>query len=125
MTTSRNTRGIDIVIVSQGGKKLLSVQVKALSKAVTLSAKTGLPTGKDVGVGSSESAMLADYYVIVSGVDSDATPRTFVLKKKEAAKAIVRDAEGGQMWLDHKRFGLESNLEAWDKFGRGDEGGEG
>ncbi len=115
LPTSRNAKGVDLIIYNEDASKTATIQVKSLSKLVRISTRTGLPTGQDVGVGS-RSHMMANYYVICTGVaNAEDIPSCFILTRAEAVKALAADADGEQEWLDHKRYGVEANREAWAK----------
>jgi hypothetical protein len=53
MPTSRNAKGVDIIVYSQDGTCKLAFQVKALSK----------PT--NVGLGKNLSHLIADFFIVV------------------------------------------------------------
>ena len=70
MPTTRNARGIDLLIYSQDNLQKYSIQVKALSR------------GNPVPLGKRLDGLWADFFVICRGVTRD-SPECFVLLPSE------------------------------------------
>src|SRR6478672_10702373 len=66
MPTTRNARGIDILLYSQDAERKLSIQVKSLSK------KNPVPLGTKL------DGLLGDFFIICRDVSAD-VPECFVL----------------------------------------------
>src|SRR6266704_139636 len=75
MPTARNARGIDILLYSQDGQRTVTIQVKALSK------RNPLP------IGAKTEGLIADFVVIVRGVQSDSVI-SYVLTRDEAVRGV-------------------------------------
>jgi hypothetical protein len=108
MPTSRNARGIDIVGYDQGGKKTITVQVKALSRS------SPVPFGKDQALCN----LIAEVVIIARGVRT--SPRYFIATPDEVRPLIhVGKNEKGQTscWLQPKSY--EQFEGRWDKIGEG------
>ncbi len=108
MPTSRNARGIDILAYDQDGDQKISIQVKALAKAVPV------PLGADL------CNLIADYFVIARGVRGE-TPEYFIAKTKEVPRLVhigVSKKTGKKTcWLqprDYKQF-----RDKWETIGTG------
>ena len=110
MPTARNAAGVDIIIYSQDGTKMHSVQVKGFHK------KNGVPLAG--GDGSSFSKKIcADFWVVTSNI-RDQNPTSYILTDGEVREYAHLDGQG--LWLPAKHYALESNREAWTKIGNGD-----
>ncbi len=97
--TSRNAKGIDVLIYSQDADRKLGIQVKALSGRYA--------------VGLGKEGFVGDFLVIVRNL---VTPEIFVSKAKNANK--LTHEQGGQRWLEPKEY--EKFKQSWDLIGRGD-----
>lgn len=97
--TSRNAKGIDILIYSQDAKRKLALQVKALSDRSA--------------VGLGKEGFIGDFLVIVRGLDS---PEVFISPVGQANKLIREQAQ--QYWLEVKDY--EKLSRDWSLIGRGD-----
>jgi hypothetical protein len=89
MPTSRNARGIDIIIYSQDGKRKHTIQLKSLQK------RLGVPLGNNLG------NLIADFLVICWNLS--ATPEIFVTKPEEIIPHVIkRNKEGKRSyWLSY------------------------
>ncbi|PVU77887.1 hypothetical protein DDW13_00120 [Acidianus hospitalis] len=104
--TSRNTRGVDIVIYSQDKTKMHTIQVKGLFKR------------NPVPFGSNLNNLIAEFYVIVLLNELKSEPCAFVLKK-ENIKLVERDKNGKvSYWLTDMKF-LSEFKDKWDIIGYG------
>ncbi len=103
LPTSRNARGVDIIIYSQDNSRKLAIQVKTLSK------------GYPVPLGSKEENLNADFYTIHRLSDR----KSFVLTNGELKERMdINNGEKGKsIWLSKKNYELFEN--AWDKIGKG------
>jgi len=105
LPTVRNAKGIDIVIYSQDGKRMHTIQVKALS------GRNAVPFSKGITVEF-------DFLIICRKVwDS---PEIFILTLDEAKKAISRkvNKKGEESyWIEYKDYEKYEN--AWEKIGEG------
>jgi len=100
LPTSRNTRGVDLVIYNQKGDKKYTIQVKTLSK------ESPIPLGKNL------DHLIADFLMVC--VLDDDKPRVFILKTKEIKdrKEIEQQREKGQ----EKGFWAVNSKNAWIEF---------
>jgi len=123
MPTSRNARGVDIVAYDQKGKRTITVQVKALSKAVPV------PLGSDPLMGN----LIADFIIIARGVREEERKqaRFFIARADDVRNRF--STEGGEKdgfhtgvskktgkkgcWLQRK--GYEPFEDRWDVIGDG------
>ena len=107
LPTSRNIRGIDVVIYDANASRRKTVQVKALSK------RAPVPLGNTTG-----GLELADYIIICRQVFSQ-QPEVFVTTFAEVKKQIHRGEKNGKVsfWLQPKDY--ESFRDRWDKIGKG------
>ena len=110
MPTTRNARGIDLLIYSQNGKRKMSIQVKTLSKA------------NPVPCGSHLNSFFADYVVICRNVSLE-NPECFVLTSEEVKRLAHRGEKEGRVsyWLQPKQYQESAYREAWERIGTGDE----
>jgi hypothetical protein len=106
MPTSRNARGIDLLIYDTIGH-YHGIQIKTLSKygAVPLGTK-GLDD------------LLGDWWIIVTGAATD--PQCFIIKPDEVRERAVRDEDGARAyWLPAKQYHTNEFREAWNRIGHG------
>ena len=95
MPTSRNARGIDIVIYSQDGRQKYTVQIKSLRQ------KNPVPLGKTL------DSLFADYLIICTNVLDK--PELFVTTPTGIRHKIHKGEKEGRIsyWLqtkDYKQF---------------------
>lgn len=88
MPTTRNARGVDILIYSQDGSRKHAIQVKSLSK------RSPVPLGTRV------DGLMGDFWVICNEVASD-KPQCFVLKLDDVLRHAHRGDKEGRTsyWL--------------------------
>ncbi|RMD68170.1 MAG: hypothetical protein D6819_10020 [Gammaproteobacteria bacterium] len=108
MPTSRNARGIDIILFSMDGKKMFTIQVKSLSR------KSPVP------LGNSLDKIAGDFWVIVNEIAS-ATPKCFILLPHEVRDLAHRGEKNGRIsyWLQPKQYAVEAFEEKWGRIGKG------
>lgn len=96
LLTSRNTKGIDVLIYNQSGKKTHTIQVKALSD------RSAISFGKNL-----DNALLAEYLVICRDVLSS-KPEIFI-EKTDRVKEAIHQEKDGTFWLEYKKYENFSN----------------
>lgn len=104
MPTSRNTKGVDIIIYNQDVGKRHTIQSKSLAK------KAPVPFGSSIA-----SLDMNDYLIICRNVYTDA-PEIFITTPSEIKDRIHKGInEKGQVsyWLEPKEY--EQFINAWDK----------
>lgn len=108
MPTSRNARGVDIICFSMDGRKMLTIQVKSLSK------RNSVPLGKDL------DKVMGDFWIVVNSLDSG-KPRTYILLPHEVRALAHRGEKDGRIsyWLPAKKYGIEEFEERWQRIGYG------
>ncbi len=108
MPTTRNARGIDVLIYSQDNVQKYSIQVKALSR------------GNPVPLGKRLDGLWADFFVICRGVTRD-SPECFILLPSEVRELAHRGEKDGRVsfWLQPSAYTKDSFCEAWDRIGKG------
>jgi hypothetical protein len=108
MPTSRNARGIDVLIYSQDGSVTHTIQVK------TLSGFLPVPLGKSL------SSITAHWLVVCAGV-ALGEPQCSILSPVEIAEhAVVRSkARKISCWLQPNVYQSPQFLNRWDRIGSG------
>jgi hypothetical protein len=110
MPTSRNAKGVDILIYSQDGKDRKTIQVKTLSR------RSAVPLGKDL------NHLFADYVVICRNVISE-NPECFVLTPEEVRALAKKADKNGKVtfWLDPPKYDCDEfrGEVGWDRIGSG------
>jgi hypothetical protein len=106
LPTSRNARGIDVVIYSQDAKRTHTIQVKALSRE------------SPVPFGSKLDNLIAEYLIVCREVFGE-KPEVFVIRIDEIRSRIHEGiAEGRKSyWLQPKDY--EEFKDNWDIIGDG------
>jgi hypothetical protein len=109
MPTTRNARGVDLLIYSQDAQRTHSLQVKALSRPSPVPLKSHL------------DHLFADFVVICRNAAS-AAPECFVMTPAEVRAGAHRGVKDGRVsyWLQPKRSARDDFREQWDRIGRGD-----
>lgn len=103
MPTSRNAKGVDIIIYNSDASIRHTIQVK------TLTNKIPVPLGTSL-----DSLKMNDYLIICTGVYSD-QPEVFIAKPAEITNKIHKGInEKGQIsyWFDRKEY--ERFAERWE-----------
>jgi len=98
LPTTRNARGVDLVIYSQDGKKKYTIQVKALSK------KPAVPFG-------SKPNLMAEFVIICRNLANK--PEIFVLKSDEVKLVQNEKRNRKSNWFQRKNY--EKFRDRWDK----------
>ncbi len=108
MPTSRNARGIDILLYSQDGKRTRTVQVKALSR------RAAVPLGHGL------DHLIADFVIVCRGVHNG-QPECFVLTPREVRRGSARQGTGAKAsyWLSRTKYEAEQFREKWRRVGPG------
>ena len=104
LPTSRNARGVDLVIYSRDAKRMHTIQVKTLSK------RNPVPFGN-------KPSLIADYLIICRVCEK---PEVFVTKiDSELGKRIEKKTKDDKVsyWLQPKNY--EEFRENWGVIGKG------
>ncbi|MEM3143974.1 MAG: hypothetical protein QXW91_05045 [Candidatus Nitrosotenuis sp.] len=106
LPTSRNTKGVDIIIFDQTGTKKLTIQVKSLTK------KAPVPFGSNI------DHMIADFVIICRSV-LEKEPEIFIATQNEMKTTIHKGVKDGKVsyWWEPKDYEPFRNL--WGKIGVG------
>lgn len=109
LPTSRNAKGVDIVIYNHDASKTHTIQVKSLSKK------------NDVPLGSNTDNLIADYMIICRKV-SEPIPEIFIVKTKKMFKddliTMNTNKEGvDSYWFWQKDY--EQFKDNWKEIGNG------
>ncbi len=95
MPTSRNAKGVDIMIYNQDASIKHTIQVKSLTNKIAVPLGTGL-----------DNLQMADYLIICTGVYTD-HPEVFIANRSEIKNKIHKDTnERGQIsnWVEKKDY---------------------
>lgn len=105
MPTSRNAKGIDLLIYSQDTKKTYTIQAKALSK------RSPVPLGKSL------DSLMGDFFIIARNFEN---PEVFIMKPEDVKNKIHIGQKDGRTshWLQPKEY--ETYKDNWKIIGRGD-----
>jgi hypothetical protein len=108
MPTSRNARGIDVICFSMDGSRMLTFQIKTLSK------KSPVPLGTCL------DRILGDFWIIVNEAASDA-PKCYILLSHEIRALAHRGEKDGRVsfWLQPRSYAVAEFEENWSRIGRG------
>jgi hypothetical protein len=108
MPTTRNARGIDVLIYSQDATRTHTIQVKTLSNP------------NPVGLGKNLDGLVGDFFVICRNVSLD-TPDCFVLTLHEVRSLAHRRVKKGKVsyWLQRKQYETGPFKNQWDRIGKG------
>jgi hypothetical protein len=105
MPTSRNAKGVDIIIYSDDAKLKYAIQVK------TLGGRVPVPLGDKL------DKLFGDYLIICRNVSGDA-PECFVLTPPEIHQLHFKSADGKSFWLQPKAYAVDKYLEKWSRIRR-------
>jgi len=105
MPTARNARGVDIVAYNRDCSRMISVQVKTLSK------RTPVPLGTTL------DKVMGHFWVIVNNVLAD--PQTYIMLPDEVRHLAHRGEKDGRVsfWLQPDAYCVAEFHEAWDRIG--------
>ena len=108
MPTTRNAKGIDLLIYSQDAERKLSIQVKALSRP------------NPVPLGTKLDNLLGDFFVVCRNLALE-TPECFVLTPSEVKGLAHKGEKNGKIsyWRQPKAYGSSAFREKWDRIGTG------
>jgi hypothetical protein len=103
LPTSRNAKGVDLVIYSRSAKTMHTVQVKTLSK------RNPVPFG-------SKPSLIADYLIICRVGEK---PEVFIAKIDNIRNRIEKKTKNGKIshWLQPKNY--EEFKDNWKTIGKG------
>jgi hypothetical protein len=107
MPTTRNARGVDVIIYSNDTSRKYAIQVKALSKP------TPVPLGKHI------RQLSCDFIIVSRNVNSD-KPECFILTPAEVRDSAHRSRvtmNGISYWLQQKQYEKPEYREKWDRLG--------
>jgi hypothetical protein len=110
MPTSRNARGIDLLIYDATGRHFKGIQVKALSKL-----KPPVPLGKSIDI------FMGDWWIIITKAISP-DPVCFIMKPEEVRHFAHRGEKDGRIsyWLQPSKYHTDEFREAWLRIGHAD-----
>lgn len=106
MPTARNARGVDIIAYNRDCSRMISIQVKTLSK------KNAVP------LGSTLDKVMGDYWVVINQAISQ--PQTYILLPCEV-KTLAHKTEKNESvsyWLEITSYCKQQYHEAWNRIGR-------
>jgi len=104
LPTSRNAKGVDIVIYSQNSRLKYAIQVKSLSK------RNPVPFG-------TSAELIADFLIIYREAKKEETkPEIFVLSSEDIGPEVLGKSESKgkvSFWLSPRSY--EAHKDRWDK----------
>jgi hypothetical protein len=105
MPTARNARGIDILAYNRDCTKVVSLQVKALSKRAP------------VPLGTSIDALMGDYWIVVNDLLKE--PTIYILEPGEVRKFAHRGEKDGRIsyWLQPREYATDQFRDQWQRLG--------
>jgi len=105
LLTSRNAKGVDVVIYNQKATQTHTIQVKALSE------KDSVPFGSNPDI-------IAEYVIICRKV-FDEKPEMFIIKSDKVKDNIHKEEKDNKIsyWLEPKDY--EKYKDKWDTIGSG------
>jgi len=108
MPTARNARGVDIIAYNHDATRLVTIQVKTLSK------RNPVPLGKSL------DKVMGNFWVIVNKATSQ-PPSTFILLPKEVLKLAATSGQGESRtyWLQPLDYEKDNFRDAWERIGHG------
>lgn len=106
LPTSRNARGVDVVIYDQSASKKYTIQIKALSQ------RAPVPFGTHL------NNLIADFIIIVVKINSD-KPEVYITRPRNIKSKIHKGVKNGKTsyWLWYKHY--EPYLNKWNLIGTG------
>lgn len=108
MLTARNARGIDIVAYNKDGSRVVTIQVKALSK------RNHVPFGPNL------EHLFANFVVVCTNVGS-LEPECYVMTPAEIKKLAYRSVKNGKVsfWLQRAAYETDEFRNKWERIGSG------
>jgi len=108
MPTARNARGVDVIAYNRDCSRMVSIQVKTLSK------KNPVPLGKSL------DRIMGDFWVIVNNASN--LPITYILVPSEVRRLAHRGEKDGRVsyWLQPSAYCVDGFREAWERIGEPD-----
>ena len=105
MPTSRNARGVDIIAYNSDCSRMITFQVKTLSR------KNPVP------LGTSLDRVMGDFWIIVNEVERE--PKSYILLPQEVKDLAHRGEKDGRVsfWLQPSAYCIDDFNEAWDRIG--------
>lgn len=105
MPTSRNARGVDVIAYNHDCTKMISIQVKSLSKR------------NPVPLGTSLDRIMGDYWIIINNLQRN--PAAYVLLPEEVKTLAHRGEKDGRVsyWLQPAAYDKDGFRGAWQKIG--------
>ena len=102
--TSRNAKGIDIVIYNENAKEYRGIQVKSLSK------RNPVPLGNNL------DRVMGDFWIIVNNLEKE-NPSVFILTPEEIKKLAFSPKKNGRVscWLQPNDYDKEEFRNAWKR----------
>lgn len=106
MPTSRNARGVDIIAYNRDCSRMISIQVKTLSRR------------NPVPLGGSLDKVMGDFWVVVNEVAKE--PQSYILLPSEVRSLAHRGEKDGKVsfWLQPPSYCTEQFHEAWERIGK-------
>lgn len=106
MPTSRNAKGIDVICFNMTADRVLSFQVKSLSK------RSPVPLGTNL------DRKMGDFWIIVVNTAS-AAPECYVLTPQEVCALAHRGEKNGVVsyWLQPKQYNTSAFRDQWVRIG--------
>jgi hypothetical protein len=107
LPTTRNARGVDIIIYDLDGERKLTIQVKTLSK------KNPVPFGSKLEV-------MADFVIICAEIFSE-SPKVYILEREEVKKMVKKMVKDNRVsyWLQPKDYENDRYRNRWEVIGKG------
>lgn len=111
MPTARNARGVDIVAYSQDALRVLTLQVKSLSRR------------NPVPLGGTKEKIMGHFWIIVNKIDGAPTnyPSAFILTPEKVSDLAIQGEKDGKVsyWLQPTAYDKPEFEEAWTTIGSG------
>jgi hypothetical protein len=105
MPTSRNARGVDIIAYNSDCSRMITLQVKTLSR------KNPVP------LGTSLDRVMGDFWIIVNEVAKE--PKSYIMLPQEVKDLAHRGEKEGRIsfWLQPSAYCIDDFYEAWRRIG--------
>jgi len=105
MSTARNARGVDIIAYNSDCSRMISIQVKTLSR------KNPVPLGMSL------DRVMGDFWIIVNDVANK--PKSYIMLPQEVKELAHRAEKDGRVsyWLQPSAYCIDEFHEAWDRIG--------